>query len=164
MALFDEWATMVVEIVQAFGQDTFWKEYGEVEKKIYSKILANKEEVIKGKVKDLAEKYQVSSTYFMGFLDGINTSLKNPLKLEEIEEDSEIEINIDFEKLYLNMISSEAFELCQMPEWNLIFDKDKFNEINLKKGKNVIAPIKVGRNDACPCGSGKKYKNCCGKN
>jgi preprotein translocase subunit SecA len=22
---------------------------------------------------------------------------------------------------------------------------------------------KVGRNDACPCGSGKKYKRCCGK-
>ena len=22
---------------------------------------------------------------------------------------------------------------------------------------------KVGRNDLCPCGSGKKYKNCCGK-
>lgn len=24
--------------------------------------------------------------------------------------------------------------------------------------------IKVGRNDPCPCGSGKKYKKCCGKN
>ena len=23
---------------------------------------------------------------------------------------------------------------------------------------------KVGRNDACPCGSGKKYKKCCGAN
>ena len=23
--------------------------------------------------------------------------------------------------------------------------------------------VKVGRNDACPCGSGKKYKKCCGK-
>ena len=23
--------------------------------------------------------------------------------------------------------------------------------------------VKVGRNDPCPCGSGKKYKNCCGK-
>ena len=23
---------------------------------------------------------------------------------------------------------------------------------------------KVGRNDPCPCGSGKKYKHCCGKN
>jgi preprotein translocase subunit SecA len=25
------------------------------------------------------------------------------------------------------------------------------------------APPKVGRNDPCPCGSGKKYKKCCGK-
>ncbi len=24
--------------------------------------------------------------------------------------------------------------------------------------------LKVGRNDPCPCGSGKKYKNCCSKN
>jgi preprotein translocase subunit SecA len=24
--------------------------------------------------------------------------------------------------------------------------------------------LKVGRNDPCPCGSGKKYKKCCGKN
>ena len=24
--------------------------------------------------------------------------------------------------------------------------------------------VKVGRNDPCPCGSGKKYKNCCGRN
>ena len=28
----------------------------------------------------------------------------------------------------------------------------------VRKGK------KIGRNDPCPCGSGKKYKNCCGKN
>ncbi|RKZ25637.1 hypothetical protein DRQ29_06015, partial [bacterium] len=27
----------------------------------------------------------------------------------------------------------------------------------IRKGK------KIGRNDPCPCGSGKKYKNCCGK-
>ena len=26
-----------------------------------------------------------------------------------------------------------------------------------------IAPPKVGRNDPCPCGSGKKYKKCCAK-
>ena len=26
-----------------------------------------------------------------------------------------------------------------------------------------VAPPKVGRNDPCPCGSGKKYKNCCGR-
>lgn len=32
------------------------------------------------------------------------------------------------------------------------------------KKKPVIAAPKVGRNDPCPCGSGKKYKKCCGKN
>ena len=27
---------------------------------------------------------------------------------------------------------------------------------------NVFLKKKVGRNEPCPCGSGKKYKNCCG--
>ena len=29
---------------------------------------------------------------------------------------------------------------------------------------SIRKAAKVGRNDPCPCGSGKKYKNCCGKN
>jgi len=28
--------------------------------------------------------------------------------------------------------------------------------------KPVVAAVKAGRNDPCPCGSGKKYKKCCG--
>ena len=43
-------------------------------------------------------------------------------------------------------------------------------ETNLEQAKNAGGPAgpkrvakKVGRNDPCPCGSGKKYKNCCGK-
>ena len=32
------------------------------------------------------------------------------------------------------------------------------------KAKPVKSAGKVGRNDPCPCGSGKKYKNCCGRN
>ncbi len=32
-----------------------------------------------------------------------------------------------------------------------------------QKQKTVFAGKKVGRNDPCPCGSGKKYKHCCGK-
>jgi preprotein translocase subunit SecA len=32
------------------------------------------------------------------------------------------------------------------------------------KSKPVRSGPKVGRNDPCPCGSGKKYKHCCGKN
>ena len=32
------------------------------------------------------------------------------------------------------------------------------------RAKPVRTGPKVGRNDPCPCGSGKKYKQCCGKN
>lgn len=38
--------------------------------------------------------------------------------------------------------------------------KKKQNDFGKKKPTKVI---KVGRNDPCPCGSGKKYKKCCGK-
>ena len=27
-----------------------------------------------------------------------------------------------------------------------------------------VKRVKIGRNEPCPCGSGKKYKNCCGRN
>ena len=37
------------------------------------------------------------------------------------------------------------------------------NEISGGQKKPVVSGKKPGRNDPCPCGSGKKYKNCCGK-
>jgi uncharacterized protein YecA (UPF0149 family) len=33
----------------------------------------------------------------------------------------------------------------------------------LRTGSGDRSPTKVGRNDPCPCGSGRKYKHCCGK-
>ena len=37
--------------------------------------------------------------------------------------------------------------------------------IDVNENKTVVNEgPKIGRNDPCPCGSGKKYKNCCGKN
>jgi len=36
-------------------------------------------------------------------------------------------------------------------------------EILLNPLKPKIVEKKVGRNEPCPCGSGKKYKKCCGK-
>ena len=31
------------------------------------------------------------------------------------------------------------------------------------KAEPIVAEVKIGRNDPCPCGSGRKYKLCCGK-
>ena len=39
------------------------------------------------------------------------------------------------------------------------YDIDSFD----KKLVPLVKPPKIGRNDPCPCGSGKKYKKCCGK-
>ncbi len=41
-------------------------------------------------------------------------------------------------------------------------DNDETGKINLDLPQRRILP-KVGRNEPCPCGSGKKYKNCCGR-
>ncbi|QTA86803.1 SEC-C metal-binding domain-containing protein [Desulfonema magnum] len=42
---------------------------------------------------------------------------------------------------------------------------ERLNKINIsdRKKLTVINTRKVGRNEPCPCGSGKKYKHCCGK-
>ncbi len=41
---------------------------------------------------------------------------------------------------------------------------DDVSAAEVKKKPVTNDGAKVGRNDPCPCGSGKKYKNCCGKN
>jgi uncharacterized protein len=38
----------------------------------------------------------------------------------------------------------------------------KLNDLNYIATSNCIPQVKVGRNDSCPCGSGRKYKKCCG--
>lgn len=166
MGLYKEWTNMVVEYVKHQGEAAFWKEYGSIEEKVYSKILGNHSKKITGKVEELAVEYDVDTIFFMGFLDGINESIEVPMDLESIEKTSEIDITIDFEKLYFNMLDAKADYLYKLPQWEGIFSPEKRKEIHTKwkNSKTVVNKNKVGRNDPCPCGSGKKYKNCCGKN
>ncbi|SKA88935.1 SEC-C motif-containing protein [Clostridium sp. USBA 49] len=166
MSLYKQWTDMVIEYVKTKGESAFWKEYGEIEKNIYSKLLANHKNEIKGSINDLAKEYGVTPVFFMGFLDGINESLIESLNLENLEENSEIELKIDFEKLYFNMLDAKADYLYELPQWEGIFSKEKRKEIQIKwrQSKTIVNEYKIGRNDPCPCGSGKKYKKCCGAN
>ena len=43
-------------------------------------------------------------------------------------------------------------------------EKKKELYVEQKKSGTVVKGPKIGRTDPCPCGSGKKYKHCCGKN
>ena len=51
----------------------------------------------------------------------------------------------------------------QPKERKQVVDVDNISSSTDEK-KPVVKEQKVGRNDPCPCGSGKKYKNCCGRN
>ncbi len=156
----------------AYSQNTdknvlkrFWEDYFLKEKSIYEKLLANPEEAVSGTVKELAEKYGVTVMEMTGFLDGIDESLKTPNPINEMEEDTTVSLDFDNEKLYKNMVDAKADWLYNLPAWDEIFDADKKHAlyIEAKRMNTIVKGKKIGRNDPCPCGSGKKYKNCCGR-
>ncbi|NLZ49335.1 MAG: hypothetical protein GX895_11280 [Clostridiales bacterium] len=164
MSLYTDWINMVVNFVKQHGEDAFWQEYGRMETKIYTYVLANFKEPLKGTIAELAKKFDTTQEFFMGYLDGLNESLKESYDLEKIEADDVLTLDIDFEKLYFNMLDAKADYLYSLPQWDGIFSVEKRKEIHKawKDSKTVVKENKIGRNDPCPCGSGKKYKKCCG--
>lgn len=165
MSLLNQWEEIAYKERTQEEYDEFWGEYLVKEQKIYQELLANNNNVIKGKYSELAEKNGMSNLDFAGFMSGINTSLENPVEVESLTEESEIDVKIDFEKLYYNMHEAQADWLYNLPEWDGILSKERRKEIKVEynKTKTVVKEDKTGRNDPCPCGSGKKYKKCCGK-
>jgi hypothetical protein len=145
--------------------DKFWTAYFTLEQGIYEKILANPDEVVTGTVKELAEKYNVDLYIMVGFLDGINDSLKNPNPIEEMTEDTVVNLDYDSELLYKNMVAAKAEWLYTLEQWNAILTPERQKELykEQKISTTIVKDKKVGRNDPCPCGSGRKYKQCCGK-
>ncbi len=142
-----------------------WDDYFQKEKEIYAQLLTNPDEEVKGTVRELAEKYDVDIMTMTGFLDGINDSLKEANPIEEMEEDTQVSLVFEKELLYKNMVAAGADWLYELPEWEPIFDEDKRKALyrEQKSSTTIVKPDKVYPNDPCPCGSGKKYKNCCGK-
>lgn len=158
------------DIVTQYSKDTasqqkFWTDYYLKEKDVYEKILSGPIEVITGTVKELADKYEMSPALMLGFLDGINESIKEPNPIEELEEDTVVTLDIDLEKLYYNMVAAKADWLYGLPQWDALLSEERRKELykEQKKSTTIVKGKKIGRNDPCPCGSGKKYKFCCGR-
>ncbi len=61
--------------------------------------------------------------------------------------------------IYCKLINMIIDVSDQMPQWDL---KGNIKEKNIPKEEKEER--KIGRNELCPCGSGKKYKKCCGRN
>ena len=167
MALLQQWKDKAYsETADKQELQELWSSYFVKEKEIYEQLLENPDEAVKGTVKELADKYNVDIMTMTGFLDGINESLKKPNPIETMKEDTKVSLAFDKEKLYKNMVDAKADWLYNLPAWDEIFDAETKHALYLeqKKSGTVVVGKKIGRNDPCPCGSGKKYKKCCGKN
>lgn len=166
MSLLTEWREY------AYSLDTnkregqlFWANYFNVEKAVYEQILAEPENVVTGTVEELAKKYDMKLSLMVGFLDGINDSLVNPNPIDEMDKDTVVNLGYDKELLYKNMVDAKAEWLYTLPQWDALLTEERRKELyrEQKKSGTVVKEKKVGRNEPCPCGSGKKYKFCCGR-
>lgn len=81
------------------------------------------------------------------------------------------ESQVKFIELYMEMSRECRIRDNRGHDWYemtaIMAGKNKASDSGAKKSaKNnaQVKRVKIGRNEPCPCGSGKKYKNCCGKN
>ena len=127
MSLYSEWQGICDQVQEQEPgvARKFWKEYFAAETENYKKILGDYTNTVEGKLSDLAKEFNMDEVTFVGFLDGINSSLK---------------------------------------EWEPILTPERRKEITheFRTSKMFVKTAEPGRNDPCPCGSGKKYKKCCG--
>ena len=163
MALFKDWQDFAEMKSAEPNAQQYWTAYFLREKDFYAELL--KSEPISGTVQSLAERFGVDLIEMTGYLDGINDSLKTANDLENLTAESEVSLDYDPEKLYYNMVAATAEWLYTLPEWGAHLTEERRHELykEQKSSTTIVKGPKVGRNDPCPCGSGKKYKKCCGR-
>lgn len=166
MSLYSQWQELINAHTSEAELRRFWDGYFKAETEAYKNSFRTQSGVCRPR-RGAAQFFGMPAEIFIGFIDGINTSLRSELPLEEIEKDTEIKLDIDFEKLYFNMhAEAKADWLYNLREWDGVLSSERRREITKqwresKQFRNTEK--KIGPNDPCPCGSGKKYKKCCGK-
>jgi hypothetical protein len=164
MNLYESWQSMLEQQTDQSFED-FWNAYSDTEIKAYTHLLKTPNQPMEGIFREWVSLFDTRPELLMGFLDGIQGSLRHPFSLEDVTEDSRIKLDADLEKLYFNMMKAEAEHLYSLPEWDSIFTEEEKLQIfhDYRRSRTVVKEKQPGRNDPCPCGSGKKYKKCCGK-
>lgn len=145
---------------------------------IYEKVVTEYEErtgMFPEEVKNEFEKavtLKIIDTYWMEHINTLSVlkegiflrsyAQENPLRAytsEGFQLFDEMVYNIDKETtlFMMNAEIRQNIERKPVEKGQAVEDSSKLN----KKQPKIVS--KIGRNDSCPCGSGKKYKQCCGK-
>jgi hypothetical protein len=167
MSYHAKWLSQIEDGSNPTEYQAFVERYYALEKDAYDQILQDGQATVSGEAVKLAKKlgFGKDMVIFLGFLDGINSCLEAEIDLEPIEEQTELSLKIDFEKVYWKMHEAKADWLYSLPSWDNVLSSERRNELaKTYRQSKIVHTEKIGRNDPCPCGSGKKYKACCGKN
>lgn len=110
--------------------------------------------VKQGGIKELKEKDRLSYMYANMMKIGQNESWYILLQYDEL---NRLE-DIYYRKLYIEDIDKEGYDKNELSKLADVVYQNRVVETLRNQHKKKIYP-----NDPCPCGSGKKYKKCCGK-
>ena len=173
-----------IENVEGLNADTLDEQalIEEVREKVHQKYEDKKEEIGEQEIKELERvvMLKVVDEKWMNHIDNMDElkdgiglrayGQKDPVVQYRIEGSDMFEqmvedIKTDVVKILLNIHKAgevrrkETVKITEASQENLNnLDNDTIRKTTVKnEGPNV------GRNDPCPCGSGKKYKQCCGK-
>ena len=160
---FDEIASMDSDAIIYFVKEKILSEYQEKIKELPTEVVEEFEKVITLSVVDKywtehinAMEHFREAIYLRGY------GQQDPLRaytVEGFDLFNKMLQNID-QEITLFLVKSEISQNQERQE----ISKSKMTNDGKVKLKNKTKKIeKVGRNDMCPCGSGKKYKQCCGK-
>ena len=154
------------------------KNYVEIIDYIYAKMVAEYEEKLETLPEEVTKEFEkaislrVIDTYWT---EHINTMalLREGISLRGYAQESPVQAYTKegyelFDRL-LNTIEQQTTvylinaEIRQNIERKKVNKNEKTNESDTTAKKQPKKVNKIGRNEACPCGSGRKYKQCCGK-
>lgn len=113
-----------------------------------------------GQMEPLVEYKKESYRMFQQFMAGIRSEIVNMIfkvRIQMPEQENQTRLS----KAAANSIESKEKSQTENSQNARIMRKESKNQA--AKNRTVQSKNKVGRNDPCPCGSGKKYKRCCGK-
>ena len=145
-------------------RDLYYKEYTkqELNRNIFESLVERREvreviEFLKKKKVEFAK--EATITMIMYIMNIVQIDVNDFMELIKIDFK-----DIDEAKEYLRLVMNLHNNI---PHYSLYgYSPNELLEMQLENSsiKEERKKSKIGRNDPCPCGSGKKYKNCCGKN
>ena len=82
MSLYSQWQELINAHTSEAELRRFWDGYFKAETEAYKKILSAHKAEYAGREEELAQFFGMPAEIFIGFIDGINTSLRSELPLE----------------------------------------------------------------------------------